>query len=86
MAAGLMYAGMHQIISVLKYPIAIGIMKILNAILVRGWRDRMPLLPEYGWTPWAFHVRVAAMGVIVIVVGLFIGLWTNSRHQALAEH
>jgi hypothetical protein len=82
-AAGLMYAGIYQIISALKYPIANGILKILNAILVRGFRDRMPL-PEYGWIPWAFHARVVAMGVIVIVVGLFVGLWTNS-HQALAE-
>ncbi len=79
-AAALLYGGIHQVISVLTQPIAIGIMHLINAVSRRTFRD-ITLLPEYGGIPWLFFTRVVASGVIVIVVGILVGLWANARSQ-----
>lgn len=80
-AAALMYAGIRQIISAVSFPVTDGVLQLVNAIIQRGFRDRMPLPDYYGEIPWLFPVRVAAVGVIAVVVGSFVGLWVNLRKQ-----
>jgi hypothetical protein len=79
-AAALMYAGIHQVISVFSQPLAMGIIGLINAISRRGFHG-VTLLPEFSGIPWLFFTRVLAIGVIVIVVGILVGLWANSRSQ-----
>jgi len=79
-AAGLIYGGTHQIFAVLKEPIASGIIYVINSIIRKAFRNAMPL-PEHGGIPWLFHVKVAAVGVIVVMVGLLVGLWVNAKGQ-----
>ena len=79
-AAALMYGGIQQIISVLKYLFTNGILQLINTVIRRGFRDRFPM-PDYGRIPWLFHARVTGVGVIVIVLGIFVGLWANARSQ-----
>jgi hypothetical protein len=79
-AAALMYGGTYQIISVLKHPVAIGIMHLINAVIRRGARGVMPL-PDYGGIPWLLFTKFAAIGAVVLVVGLLIGLGVNVRSQ-----
>jgi len=79
-AAALMYAGIAEIVATLKYPIGSVILRLVNAIIIRGFRDRL-LLPEYGPMPWRFSVRTIAMAVIAIVLGVFLGLWVTGRSQ-----
>jgi hypothetical protein len=75
-AATLIYAGIYQIISTLKYPIGRVILRLVNAVIVTGFRDRL-LLQQYDSIPWQFRARTVAAAVIVIVLGVFLGLWVN---------
>jgi len=78
-AAALMYGGIHQIFSVLKEALGIGIMRLINTAIEKvspGY-----YLPRYGALPWPFYARVAAIGVIIAVVGMFIGLWVQARNR-----
>ena len=79
MAAALMYGGIHQIISALKYPLTDLMLKVVNAILRRGLRDVLP--NYYGGIPWQYHAKVVAVGVIVLIVGIFIGLWVHAKNH-----
>jgi hypothetical protein len=80
MAAALMFAGIYELIATLKFPIGGMILRLINAIIIRGFRDRL-LLPDYAPMPWWFSARSIATAVIVIVLGIFLGLWVNVRSQ-----
>jgi hypothetical protein len=79
MAAALMYGGIHQIFSVLNQVLGIGIMRLINTAseqVSSGY-----YLPRYGAIPWPFYARVAAIGVIIAVLGTLIGLWVDARSR-----
>ncbi len=78
-AAALLYGGIHQVISASSQPIAIGIIQLISGIARKAFRDIT--LSEYVGIPWVFYARVFAIGVIVIVAGLFVGLWANLRSE-----
>jgi len=78
--AALKYGGICQILSVLRYPLADSIVKLINAIIRRAFRERL-LLGDFGPLPWAFHAKVVAEGVMVALVGMLIGLWALARSQ-----
>ena len=80
-AAALMYGGTYQIFSNLKDPIAIGIIRLINAIIRKAFRGVMPL-PDYSGMPWLTFTGFAAVGVIVAVVGLLVGVWVNAKSQS----
>ena len=80
MAASLIYAGLYQIVSTLKYPIGSLLLRLINTIIVLGFRDRL-LLPDYGSMPWWIYARSLAMAIIAIVLGIFIGLWVSRRNR-----
>jgi hypothetical protein len=80
MAAALMYGGIHQILSAFQYPLSNYAVKLINLILRQTFREPMPLA-EFGAIPWLFHAKIIAEGVIIAVVGMFIGLWVNARSQ-----
>jgi len=65
---------------VLRYPLADSIVKLINAIIRRAFRERL-LLGDFGPLPWAFHAKVVAEGVMVALVGMLIGLWALARSQ-----
>jgi hypothetical protein len=80
-AAALMYGGTHQVISALKYPFTSGLLQLVNVVIHRGFPDSLPL-PDYSGTiPWISQARICAVGVIVIVVGIMVGLWANVRSE-----
>lgn len=81
LATALMYGGINQVISVLKYPLTDLTLKVVNALRMKALRDIMPLPNYYGGFPWQYHAKLIATGVIVLIVGMFIGLWAHARYQ-----
>jgi len=81
MAAGAMYKGLLQIVGGLKYPVTDLTMRVANAIFMRAVRDHLPLPNDYGGVPWQYHASIIAEGVILAVVGTFVGLWVNARSK-----
>jgi hypothetical protein len=79
-SALLMYVGIEKMILALSEPITEGILRSINAVIRTGFRDRL-LLPEHGGIPWRFHAMVVATGIAAIVLGIFVGIWVNSREQ-----
>ncbi len=79
-AAALMYGGIHQILSALQYPLSNYAVKLINLILRQAFRDVMPLA-AFGDIPWLYLAKTVAVGVIIAVVGMLIGLWVQSRSQ-----
>lgn len=79
-AAALMYGGIHQILSALRYPLTNYVVKLVNLILRQTFRDVMPI-EEFGDIPWNYPGKTAAVGVILAVLGMFIGLWVQARSQ-----
>ena len=86
MAAGLMYGGINQILSVLKYLLSGVALTGINEVIRLGFRDRVPLENDYWAVPWTYHVRPIAGAIIVLVVGMFLGLWANARNQQHPSH
>ena len=80
-AAALMYGGVHQFISALSYPLSGLTLQLVNTLLMRAFRDRVPLPNYYPGVPWLFHLRVAAGGMFVLIVGSMVGLWINAKGQ-----
>jgi len=79
-AAVLIYGGIFQVISVLRYPLANGVVQLANVIIRKGFPDHL-LLAEYGSIPWLFHAKFGALGAMLIAVGILVGLWVNARSQ-----
>jgi hypothetical protein len=84
MAAGLMYAGTGQILSVLKSVLGNYIVRFINLLIKQEFPDHM-LLGEFGTIPWPFQAKMAAVGVIVIILGIFVGLWAHTRNRSRLE-
>ncbi|HTW30545.1 MAG TPA: hypothetical protein VMD76_02640 [Candidatus Sulfotelmatobacter sp.] len=80
LAAGLIYGGIDQILAVLRYPLSNYVVEFVNFIVRQSFPDRLPL-SKFGMIPWRYELRLAAIGVIVVVVGTFIGLWVQIRSQ-----
>lgn len=78
--AALIFGGIYQIVSTLKYPIGAVILRLANAILEREFRDQS-LLPQYGPMPWQVIAKAVAVAVILIVLGGFLGLWVTARSK-----
>ena len=81
MAAAVMYVGLHQVFGGLRYPLADLTMQLVNVIFMKAVRDHLPLPNGYRGIPWQYHAKIVAEGVILAVVGMFIGLWANARNQ-----
>jgi hypothetical protein len=77
-AAGLLFAGIKQLLGALDYMLPDFVIEFINFIIRTGFRDRM-LLGHYGGIPWQFHALIIAEGTISIVLGIFVGLWVNAR-------
>lgn len=85
LAAGLMFGGVDQIILVAKYRVTGVILLGVNLLIKSGFRDRMPLPNSFLEMPWHFHILLAATGLIGMVLGVFVGLWANTRVQRAAS-
>ena len=78
-AAWLMYKGIAQIISMASNYAGYGITKFINWIILRGFRDRMPL-PELGFVlPWQFQTRILGAGAIIFVMGFIVAFLVNVK-------
>jgi hypothetical protein len=83
MAAALMFGGINQLLSALRYTAFFGGGRLINEVIRRAFPGRF-LLPNYGGPiPWLFHLRTAALGIMLIAVGTLIGLLANIRNQRL---
>ena len=81
-AAGLIYGGILQFVSVLSRRLADVLVRLVNAIIQTGFRDRMPLRDVYsGGPPWWVQAPFIAEGIIAITLGILVGLWVNSKSQ-----
>jgi hypothetical protein len=81
-AASLMFSGILQFVSVLSRPMVDGLLRLINAIIQQGFRDRMPLRNSYyGGPPWWLQATIVAGGSIAVTLGILVGLWVNSRNQ-----
>jgi len=80
-AAGLMSAGIRQLVSAFTYLVTGWILELINAIIRRGFRDQLPLAETYGRYPAQFYVELVGMAVIALVLGLFVGKWAHARAQ-----
>jgi hypothetical protein len=81
-AAGLMYSGILQFVSVLSRRLADVLVRLINVIIQTGFRDRMPLRDVYySGPPWWVQAPFIAGGIIAITLGILVGLWVNSRNQ-----
>jgi hypothetical protein len=81
-AAALMFGGATQLLSALNYTISSGVLRLTNAVIRRGFPDHFPLT-DYGPIPWLFHLRGAAIGVMLITVGVLVGVLVNIRNGRL---
>jgi len=86
-AAGLIYGGIHEIVSAILipiYPITEAFPRFVDAILKSEFRDLPPLSSNF-YEPWMWTVvsKMLAVGVIAIVVGILVGLWAHSREQGV---
>ena len=81
LAAVVMYTGIQQILSEIRYPITGLILSGLNAVIRQGFRDSLPLTNYYAGVPWQYRAKIVAGDVIGLVLGMFIGLWANARNQ-----
>jgi len=70
-AACLMYGGILQFVLV----------RLVNAIIQTGFRDRMPLRDVYYGGPRWVDTLFIAGGIIAITLGILVGLWVNSKSQ-----
>jgi hypothetical protein len=80
MAGFLIYGGISQIISALKYRIASAVLLLINAVIRKDFPDQF-LLTGYGPLPWRFEASYFAMAVIFIVGGILLGFRVNARGQ-----
>ncbi len=82
-AVGLMYEGISQFLSVFNRLVAGALILGINAFIEQALRDRIPLANYYyPGTPWQHRVITVAEAVIVLVLGVFFGLWANARSQS----
>jgi hypothetical protein len=88
-SAWLLYEGVSFILSTFSYPVTGLAIGLVNALLKRALRDNIPIanyyaMPTdnyYGGYNWQYRAKDIAMGVIVSVIGIFVGLWANRRNQ-----
>ena len=83
-AAGLMYGGILLFVSVSSRLLTDALLRLINAIIQTGFRDRMPLRDVYsGGAPWWVQSTFIAAGTIGITMGILVGLCVNSktRHE-----
>ncbi len=83
-AAALMFGGINELVATATYPLTRAGVWLVNSIIRRGFRDVMPIGGSYysGEIPWRFHATIAAESVIVIVLGIFLGLWVHQKNDA----
>jgi hypothetical protein len=75
-----MGAGLKQLISELAYPLTGLVIKAINFIIRTGFRDHLLLRETYGGR-WSYQISAIAEGLIILVIGMFLGLWANLRAQ-----
>jgi len=76
-----MWVGLQRVLSVATYSLAELGLKFINFIIRRGFPDHLLLNEQIFGAPWQYHLRNAALGVFVIVIGMFLGLWANLRAE-----
>jgi len=81
-ASCLMFGGLQEIISTLKYPLTGLSVGMINALIRRTFHDVMPLRNNYMFSSWQFEVKQVAIAVIVLILGSFVGLWVNLRAES----
>ena len=79
-AAGLLEAGFKNIISSVSYPLAGLILGGFNAIIRRGFPDRLVLVNPYEGVPLWVHTRTISDGLIGVALGILVGLWVYSAN------
>ncbi len=67
-----LFEGMQSLINAASLPLEVVVARMINAALVRGWRDVM-LIPEPG-PQLGIFVAYALMGLVLIAIGLSLGI------------
>jgi hypothetical protein len=79
-AAYLLFRGIQLILAPFQYLCASIVARFVNVLI----REEFPghfLLPEHRPIPWVLQESFLAIGIILIVMGIFVGLWANTKNQ-----
>jgi len=75
------YEGLSKILDAINYPLAGVAVWAVNTVLSRNVRDYMPRANDYIDIPWQYHLKIAVGGIVLLVIGMFLGLWANLRAE-----
>jgi hypothetical protein len=81
LAVATLYVGTVRMLSAVLYPLTEWTLKGINFVILRDFPTFYAVNDAVDGAPWQFHVKVAAQGLIVLVLGMFVGLWANVRAQ-----
>lgn len=73
-----MSAGLKHLISELAFPLTGLVIRAINFVIRTGFRDHLLLRETYG-PRWRYLITEIAEGLIILVIGMFLGLWANLR-------
>jgi len=79
--AVVLYEGLSEILDAIDYPLAGVAVWAVNTILSRNVRDYMPRANDYIEIPWQYHLKIAVGGIVLLVIGMFLGLRANLRAE-----
>ena len=78
-ATSLVFTGLQRFVRTVSYPVAGGLLRLVNAVIQRAFREVLPLPDRYSSFPWQIFAVYIAQATIFIVLGVLIGLWANYR-------
>lgn len=82
-ATSLIYAGLGWFLTMANYPLAGGLLRLVNFVIQTAFRDVSSVTYGYSAPPWQYQTLNAALGTILIVSGILVGLWGNHRENRL---
>lgn len=75
-------SGLMRVLSVVAFPLARLVTECINFVIRRAFPDHLLLNYQGPGAPWQDDVRNAAQGLLVLVIGMFLGLWANLTADA----
>lgn len=79
LTAAAMAAGLQRLISELAFPLTGLVIRAINFVIRTGFRDHLLLRETY--PRWRYLTTEIAEDLIILVIGMFLGLWANLRAQ-----
>jgi hypothetical protein len=78
-AASSVFIGLQRFVLTVSHPVVGGLLRLVNAVIQKAFREVLPLPDRYSSFPWQILAVYVAQGTIFIVLGVLVGLWANHR-------